>query len=243
VAFKTDGCPDPSGCDEYTGGTYGTLRVKNATAIFQPGIYFISDSLLLDANSTARPTDTSTAPGNGTGGVIFYFSGSANPITVAANSGSKTLAKDGMLQFTVSNANCPGGATLAGLPAAVDGNVLLAPCSGTFGDPLGQYRGMLFFQDRSTDAAAVNWGGGGSLLSVGTMYVHKCNTSGTGTGCLTPANKGYDDTLSLQGGSGSGTYIIGEIVTDHLTLGGNSTINMTLNPNAAFNILKAELLQ
>lgn len=246
VASGVNGCPAPAGtqCTEYTAGTYSNIQIKAAgsdsgIAIFDPGIYFVSGSLSLDSNSIVRP---STATGDGTGGVMFYFSGNSTPISVAANSGSRTLAKDGIAQFTVSSANCPGGIPLKSLPAAVDGNVLLGPCSGTYGDPLGQYRGMLFFQNRSTDAVTVNWGGGGSLLSVGNIYVHKCNGSGTGTGCLAPTS-GYDDILSLQGGSGSGTYILGEIVTDQLNLGGVSTITMTLDPNQAFNILKAELLQ
>ena len=62
-------------------------------------------------------------------------------------------------------AQCPGGAaidpnllatlTKNGTPyTGLNGNLLLAPCTGTYGDPTGagQYRGMLFFQDRSSGA-------------------------------------------------------------------------------------------
>jgi hypothetical protein len=51
------------------------------------------------------------------------------------------------------------------------------------------------------------------------------------------------DIFSLIGNSGSGTYVLGQIVTDNLTLGGTSGITMDLNPTAVFSILKASLLQ
>jgi hypothetical protein len=37
---------------------------------------------------------------------------------------------------------------------------------------------------------------------------------------------GFSDTFTLQGASGSSTFIRGDIVVDSLSLGGNSTINM-----------------
>jgi len=104
----------------------------------------------------------------------------------------------------------------------------MAPCTGTYGDPLGQYRGILFFQDRASNGGG-GWGGGGGFLLAGSMYFHQ-NTS-------------FGSTFQLQGGSGSTSYVLGEIVTDKLSLGGNPTINMALNPNAAFNTLKVSLLQ
>lgn len=239
VSYKTNGCPDTGGCDEYAAGIYTKgIQVKNKTAIFDPGIYIITGGLSLAANSTVRPSDPAKAPGDGSGGTMFFFSGTGT-VSVAANSGKNTALD----QFDTTRVKCPAGPAPAGLPASLDGNILLGPCTGTYGDPLGQYRGMLFFQDRSADSVNASWGGGGQFLLAGNMYFHKCNATGTGTGCLTPANKGYDDTFTLQGNSGSGTFVLGEIVTDSLTLGGTSGVNMTLNPNAAFSILKAELLQ
>jgi hypothetical protein len=49
--------------------------------------------------------------------------------------------------------------------------------------------------------------------------------------------------MTLQGNAGSSTYVLGEIVTDNLGLGGGGTIVMDLNPSTAFNILKASLYQ
>jgi len=47
----------------------------------------------------------------------------------------------------------------------------------------------------------------------------------------------------MEGNSGSGTYVLGDIVVDNLTLGGTSGITMDLNPAQAAGILKATLLR
>jgi hypothetical protein len=134
------------------------------------------------------------------------------------------------------------------LPPTLTGNVMLAPCFGTYGDPLGALdpigvqRGILLFQDRASLSANPSWGGGGSFLLAGTMYFHSCNASGTGSPCGA-AGTYYNDIFTLQGGSGSTTYVLGDIVADNIALGGNSAITMDLNPTKAFTILKASLLQ
>lgn len=87
-----------------------------------------------------------------------------------------------------------------------------------------------------------SWGGGGQFLLAGTMYFHSCNASGTGTGCGAPPTY-YNDILSLSGNSGSGTYVLGSIVADNLTLGGTSGITMDLNPNKSYSTMKVSILQ
>jgi hypothetical protein len=47
----------------------------------------------------------------------------------------------------------------------------------------------------------------------------------------------------LQGNSGSASYVLGDIITDNLAMGGTPTINMALNPLAAYSTLKATLLK
>jgi hypothetical protein len=74
------------------------------------------------------------------------------------------------------------------------------------------------------------------------MYFQSCNSSGTGVGCGAPGTN-YNDVFTLQGNAGSGTYVLGSIVTDNLTLGGTSGITMDLNPNVFYTTLKASLLQ
>lgn len=147
-------------------------------------------------------------------------------------------------------------------PAIRNGaNLLLGPCSGYYGDPLGAsepasiglQRWFLFFQDRSATGLAKNssrpqFTGTGQLLVAGTMYFHSCNSSGSGVGCIPPPvpatnSSYYQDIFQIQGNSASGTYVLGEIVTDNLMLGGGGAIRMFLNPTTAFNILKASLYQ
>jgi len=147
------------------------------------------------------------------------------------------------------------------------GNVLLGPCQTPTvnalcapncsinygdplgaGDPLGEQRGMLFFQDRSANLASAtptkqpSWQGGGAFGLAGNLYFHYCAsaTAGAGSGC---SGSAYTDQFSLGGGSASNTFVVGDIVTDQLSLGGNSQIEMDLNPNALYFVLKADLLQ
>jgi hypothetical protein len=127
-------------------------------------------------------------------------------------------------------------------------NIILGPCTGYYGDPLGTsnplgvQRAFVFFQDRSAQSVNPSWGGGGQFLLSGTMYFHSCNAGGTGTTCGS-APTYYNDIFTMQGNSGSNTYVLGQIVTDNLALGGSSGITMDLNPNTAFTLLKASLYQ
>jgi Putative Flp pilus-assembly TadE/G-like len=278
VRYTENGCPDSGiGCTLYEPGAYpGGIQVKNETAIFDPGLYYVTGGLDLQALSMVRP---GTGAGDGSGGVTFYFHGSST-VSVASNSGSRTIDFYNTLKGPVSGGGTryggvtpsspnyygiqcvnPGSivpANLQGGGAGVNigGNILLGPCTGYYGDPLGtsepasigEQRWFLFFQDRSAIGLQPSWGGGGQFLLAGTMYFHSCNSSGSGLGCTPPsvpakATDYYQDIFSLSGNSGAGTYVLGEIVTDNLTLGGTSGINMDLNPTSAFNILKASLYQ
>jgi len=257
------GCPDPAGCVLYTPGYYPTITtgptkvqgitVKNATAIFDPGVYYLDGGLGLQANSMVRP---SLATGDGNGGTMFYLtgvtqkcSGQTGLVCVGADSG-----KGGLDSFDIYAAQCAGGAAVdPGLITAIKadgvaytgltGNLLLAPCKGTYGDPSGSgnYRGMLFFQDRSSGAGG-GWGGGGGFLLAGSIYFHQCNASGTGTGCGAPPTD-YQASFGFQGSSGSTSYVLGEIITDKLSGGGTPSIFMALNANITYNILKASIFQ
>ena len=285
AAAGTQGCPLITGtCDVYGPGYYPSgIQVKNATAIFDPGIYFMAgnacggstnSSFCAQANSCIRP---STNTGDGSGGTLFYFSDTNGySVQVGANAGCSGTTAFNTTTGTGSLANgirCIGlgnpGATQipSNLPATLTGSVLLGPCQAptvtslcasansnancnlNFGDPLGtgdpngEQRGILFFQDRAVNATNnPSWGGGGSTLLAGTMYFHQCVTSGsdTGQGCVSGA---FNDQLQLQGGSGSNTYVLGDIIVDQLQLGGNSSIVMDLNPTAAYTTLKAALVQ
>lgn len=262
VNYHQHGCPDPGGCKLYSPGRYtSVIRVGpgagGVTAIFDPGLYYVTGGLDLASQSTVRP---GTGVGDGKGGVTFYFSGSST-ISVAANSGTKA----GLDSFSITTGpahveatssyamgvKCNASSTIPGnLPGNLSGNILLGPCNGYYGDPLGasapsppgQQRGFLFFQDRSARNVNPSWGGGGQFLLAGTMYFHSCNSSGTGVGCGA-APTYYNDIFSLSGNSGSGTFVLGNIITDNLTLGGTSGITMDLNPVSAYSQLRATLLR
>jgi hypothetical protein len=233
------------------GGGKGGGGSNTCSAIFEPGIYYINGNFKVDANSCLRPSGEA---GDGSGGVMFYFTGGGS-VQVDSNSGSKCPTPFSTAGYAGTNSLPYGVActSTSQVPsnlqnATLTGNVLLAPCTGTYGDPLGAsdplgvQRGMLFFQDRSTLSANQSWGGGGSFLLAGTMYFHSCNAAGTGVNCGA-AGTYYNDIFTLQGNSGSSTYVLGDIVADNIALGGSSTITMDLNPTKAFTIVRASLLQ
>ena len=235
----------------------GNPASKPSTAIFDPGVYYLDgQGIQLNSNSTVRP---STATGDGSWGTTFYFSLGGTDISVASNSGKSSNCtavanptssspsgspSNCIMTYTVNGTGnsatgnvlsqalrCPSGATNpSAVPATVSGNILLGPCTGTYAAVSAdgyQYRGFLFFQNRA-DSGTPSWGGGGQFLLAGFMYFH--DTS-------------YASTLSLSGNSASGSYTLGNIVADELSLGGTSGIDMILNPASSYQILRPTLLQ
>jgi hypothetical protein len=235
-------CPTSSGCLLYTAGYYASgINVKNATAIFDPGVYYVNGGMGFDSNSIVRP---GTGTGDGSGGTMFYLtggtqkcSGQTGSVCVGSNSGGSTTDAFDTTRFTCPGAPAPD--SRIGLPATLSGNVLLAPCTGTYGDSSGQGRGILFFQDRASSNGG-GWGGGGSFLLAGAIYFHHCNTQGTGASCGVPPNY-YNASFTFQGNSGSTSYILGNIITDELMMGGSTNVVMALDPHASMSVVKASL--
>jgi hypothetical protein len=232
----------------------GFISPAPGTAIFDPGLYYLGGTNGLSIKqATVR---TSTAAGDGTKGVMFYFS-STGTVTVTANAGKSpacTSAQSGatapnscIVSYKIDGSNssaatgsvtmralqCPGGDPNP-VSGSLDGDILLGPCSGTYGSSDGKNRGFLFFQARS-NSATPNWGGGGQFLLSGFMYFHSNSnggTCGTNTTCL-----------SMDGGSGSGSYTLGNLVADQVHITGNSGITMILNPKVTFQVLRPTLLE
>jgi len=234
-----NGCPALT-CDEYQKGIYPNgIRIINTTAIFDPGVYYVSGGLTI-SNSCVRP---STQPGDGTGGTMFYFADGSS-VSFA------TIAGKCPAPFDTSGVKCtPSSVLPVNIPSAISDSVLLGPCTGTYGDPLGtndpigEQRGVLFFQNRATSSSAQpNWGGSGQFLLAGTMYFHQCATSGTDTG-LNCQPTAYNDVLTLTGDACAGSYIIGEIIVDQLNGNGAACITIDLQQNPTHYLLKAALLQ
>ena len=177
VAFNDQGCPDHTqatstyygittatagGCLEFAPGLYTSpIVLKDITAIFDPGVYYVTGTtttggncpnmpcrygLDLEDKSIVRP---STATGDGSGGAMFYFTSTASPAagtygSVYAGSnagdakGSRVVDDFGVTPTGGASAlaTCAGGASpdpLLALPATFKGNVFLAPCTGTYG--------------------------------------------------------------------------------------------------------------
>jgi hypothetical protein len=262
AVYGQNGCPDVNGCDEYSAGYYsggicikgnktgggcpkGSTSGSHGTAIFDPGLYYLAGAgLQLMSNSIVRISCCGgVADGDGSGGVTFFFSGTAT-LYVDSNSGKPGTVdvyyRDGGTNNGVQSRTlqCPGGvANDPSIPATIDGNVLLAPCSGTYGDPSGQYRGFLYFQDRAA-AASPSWQGGGTTLAAGFMYFHQCRSDGTGLHCSAPGSNAYGTTFNMGGNPGSGSYAVGSLVTDKIASNGNPGISMILNKNKYFPQLK-----
>ncbi|MGO4213627.1 hypothetical protein AB4043_22740 [Terriglobus sp. YAF25] len=74
------------------------------------------------------------------------------------------------------------------------------------------------------------------MTLVGTIYLTNTRTTMLG-------NAAQFQQLNLQGGSGSGTLVQGEIIVGALQLGGNGTITMNLNSAAIFNVNEVALVQ
>jgi len=295
VAYMDHGCPRPGTtrgdghCLLFTPGLYDSTTgfstgiqigpgggTSGKIGLFDPGLYYVgggaAGGLSLNSLSTVR---SGTGVGDGiTGGVVFYFAGSAT-VSVAADSGTVTLDPFNSLKGPVDSSGTPyqdnsttlnktygngvkcasgsivpGNLQGGGAGVALQGNILLGACSGYYGDPLGtsepaasgEQHQFLFFQDRSGTSLNPAWGGDGKFLLAGTMYFRSCNSSGTGVNCGAVGTY-WNDIFTMKGNSGSGTYVLGEIVTDNLSLKGNSGIIMDLNPNIAYPTLKATLIQ
>jgi hypothetical protein len=49
--------------------------------------------------------------------------------------------------------------------------------------------------------------------------------------------------LNIKGGSGTGTFILGQMVADQVNVTGGGAINMALNPASSTQLLKVGMLQ
>jgi hypothetical protein len=207
-----NGCPasPKKACMLYYPGIYtGGIDGKNSTPVFSPGIYYIQST---SGMACAANCDMYMATG------------------VAADSTTGTSWAAGhMLVYNTGPSANPSNAGPINLGA--NGSIFLtgSPSSSS-------YQGILFFQDRSSQAQAHSLGGGGALQLVGTIYL--TNTRATMLG--TPS---HFQSLSLQGNPSSSTTIQGEIIVDALSLGGNAGITMNLSSTAAYVVSEVALVQ
>ena len=252
VGYGVDGCPDhnspayvgqdaqghnlPANCHEFSPGYYPsglTMPDNYSTVIFKPGIYYLNASLVVSGSTTLRVAKP--AGYQQTDGVMFYFlTGSLNL------SGCTGCLASHIDDVPTSDLTCDGSYPLAGLGmgTSIGGNVLWGQCAanGTYWDNGSDTtdsrgnpgsRGLLVFQDHA-DTTQPAFTGSGQLSFSGGLYFHSTS---------------YSDILSLNGGTSSGTYVLGEIVTDQVQLTGSGTIKLALNPVATTNMAKVAILQ
>jgi hypothetical protein len=252
-------------CDDYQPGYYpasvscNSMRVSicidgsnhDTLAIFEPGIYYLDGDFVTVGGTHETCLRPGTGIGGGISGTLFYLHGSST-LNISPSSGRMTVVKhpgnntvfdcrDPFYGVQLSSLTC-----ISNVPSGVTtltGNVLLAPCTGPYGDPTaaGRERGLLFFHDRDTQPTTQPSWGSAAFGLVGSLYFHRCNLTiagGSGVNCDPTA---FTETLTLS--SGTNAYIIGNIVADQLHLAGNSAITVGLSPKAEYYTLKASLLQ
>lgn len=269
VGYGIDGCPDhdapayggagvATNCAEFGPGYYPNgipLPNNYSTIIFMPGVYYVNGSLSSGGSNTIRvATPCWSSPVSGysatacspaasanslvysrTQGVMFYFSNSG---TFSVSGGA---SKDNIDNVTSSALTCDGSSPPSSLamPTSLAGNVLWAQCTrdATYWDTGGDTtdvegspgsRGILMFQDHSY-AKNPTLSGSGQLGYAGSLYFHQASS--------------YGDVLSLGGGTGTGSFILGNIIADQIVLSGSGSIGMQLNPTPSVYMLKAAVFQ
>jgi hypothetical protein len=179
---------------------------------------------------------TTTAPS--TDGVVFYFSlGSLMLTGTPSTLGVDTVASTAL--------TCTGRSPDAQLsmPANLNGTVLWAQCTanGTYYDAGGDTadsggtaivpgtRGLLAFNSHSNLLPPTFAATGGLVLS-GALYFH---------------NSLYTDVVPFAATSllGTGTYVLGPLVVDQLTMAADAKVTVGLNSQSAQFLTKAAMVQ
>jgi len=255
VSYGQDGCPDHSptnyvstvphsGCIEYEPGYYPSAinLSANDVVIMKPGIYYMNGSFSIGGSDDIRlatpctPTCSlwSSTAWSQTNGVMFYFLSGSLQISGATGG----LASSRVDPVNSTSLTCNGTAPTAavGVPATNNGNVLVAQCStnGTYVGPpsvdttsSSGSRGLLVYMAHS-NSTSVGLAGSGSLAFSGSIYSH---------------NSSFSDIFDVSGAAGSNTFILGEIVSDNISVTGSGTIKMALNPGASVDLIKVSILQ
>lgn len=222
LANGLNGCPAaPSKpCVLYSPGIYTSgIDVKNQTAIFKPGIYFIDSNLGFqnsangDASmATGFPDDPTTGQG-----MLIYDTNSGPLSGGNVNTGGFSIGANGT-------------ANLAGAGCSAVTNT----CNSNY------YKGVLVWEDRNaiahTGSTSHSFGGGGAMSLIGTIYITPTNAA------MLAAPAIYSVT-QLKGSSGSSTVLSGGIITSSLDLRGNSGIKMCLNPLASYVVRQVALVR
>jgi len=210
------GCPAVplKPCNLYFKGSYpnslGKLEVKNETALFTPGVYYVTAQGFKTAANGHMRMAQCPAPDPDGGGPLPAVG--ADPDTGC-----------GMVVYNTGN----GGPDVFEVASSNSSAILLgAPNSS-------KYKGILLFQYREAASHTHRLGGGGDLTLTGTIYITNwelCPSANPNCPSMFKFPTTYQELL-LRGNAGNTTQIFGEIIVGTLDTGGNSSITMTLDPN------------
>ena len=209
------GYPSVTSCTEYTPGLYASgINIKNDTAMFDPGIYYIQSGGFTTKNSTVGMCGTACSSDPTTkDGMLIYDTGPAS---------GGCDASGGFTIDTNSNDVFYG----AGVSAS---NLTAAPAS--------PYYGILFFEDRSACAQTHTLGQGNGCFSIiGTIYI-------TNTLSIMQKTPTQYQTVDYHGTPCTGVQNFGEIIVSKLSLQGTASINMGLFPTGFLNVRQVALVQ
>lgn len=233
LSAGSNGCPTGSGgCTLYFPGYWTQdIKVKNLNAVFAPGIYYMYGSnFIMDSNSevfmsqglsdtmvtTSPSVGTCCGTGQSTALVSWGGTGSANGNMLMYFTGPGSPASTGAITIG-SNAGCAG-CFLQGAPNS------------------SSYLGILFFVDRNAAANTYSLDGGATVTLTGTIYTNNSLS-------VMNANAAQYQTLKFQGNGSSTTVLVGEIITNALSLQGTPGIKMDLNSQVAYTVDQVALVQ
>lgn len=254
VSYHQDGCPDSrtshwpttNQCIEFGPGYYpnGITGLDGySTAIFLPGVYYLNGNLSSGGSEYLRnatpctPSCGSVTSGmtwHQTDGVMFYFLSGSLQLSGCTGCGSS------IDNVSSSMLTCNGGAppSSLGMATSLSGNVLWSQCTalGTYWDSASDTsdtasssgsRGLLVFMGHS-NSAGLSYSGSGSLAFSGSLYLHSTT---------------YGNQVNISGGASSGTYILGNVISDQVNLSGSGVLKMALNPTASTDLLKVSIFR
>lgn len=216
LANGQSGCPASPNkpCQLYYPGLYTSgINGDNSTPVFLPGVYYIQSTQGMNCTNNCD---------------IYMASGAA------ADTYTNTGWTNNVLFYNTGPTSAPTNAGRFNLSANGSVQLIGSP-------PNSSYKGILFFQDRNSDAhidtnqQAHKLGGGGTMTLQGTIYL-------TNPLSTMSADSTHYQALKLQGGPGSGTQIQGEIIVGVLDLGGNGGITMNLNSNSILYVSQIALV-
>lgn len=225
VPTGTDGCTSGP-CTEYSPGLYaGGINEKgHHTVIFRPGLYYIEGGGFTLKQVTAQMCPPSScAPDPATvNGMVVYNTGPKGTTGTSTPAGAFTID-------TLTNADFWG----AGMSITCSGG----NCQPTAGvPPAPPYYGILFFQDRTSQANTHILGqGNGCFTVIGTIYI-------TNSLAIMTANPSQYQSVEFHGTPCAGTMDYGQIIVSQLTLKGTAQIDMNLFPYGFLNLRQVALI-